>query len=89
MITLEIKRVTSHTTFLLHVGDKNYPAEMKNYAIRQGLAKTDTKTFSVEFIKGWREMLLKQSKIDIMKQPYLKDTTEIVNQLIEYFDDFR
>lgn len=89
MITLDISKVKTHTTLLLHVGDKNYPAEIKNHEIRRALAKTDARQFSIELIKGWREMLLSQTRIDIMKQPYLKDMTSIVNKMISYFENFK
>lgn len=88
MITLDINRVKTHTTLLLHVGDKNYPAEIKNHEIRRALSKTSARDFSVELIKGWRTMLLRQARIDIMKQPYLKNMTSIVNKMISFFENF-
>lgn len=89
MLNLEIKKLTYHTTLLLNLNGRIFPAEIKNYMIRQSLAKTPVKEWCIELIKNWREMLKKQARVDILSSQYIKDTTVIINQLIEFFSNFK
>lgn len=91
MLTLEIKKLTSHITLLFHINGKNYPIEIKNYSVQipKIIESVGLKTFCVSIIKQLGEMIKDKEHVNIFAHENLGETTAIVNQMIEYFDDLQ